>query len=69
MACLLTSQFDTLGLDKKTPMVTGNSSDSLVALVNGKFVILRVPYPLGFFARGMDGRFDDPKGGWKGKGV
>jgi hypothetical protein len=34
-----------------------------------KFVVLRVPYPLGFFAKGMDGRIDDPKGGWKGKGV
>ena len=62
-------QFDTLGLGKDTPIVTGNSSDSLLALVNGKFVILRVPYPMGFFAKGMDGRFDDPKAGWKGKGV
>ena len=49
-------QFDTLGLGKNTPIVTGNSSDSLIALVNGKFVIMRVPYPLGFFAKGMDGR-------------
>jgi hypothetical protein len=62
-------QFDTLGLGKNTPIVTGNSSDSLVALVNGKWVIMRVPYPLGFFAKGMDGRIDDPKAGWKGKGV
>jgi hypothetical protein len=62
-------QFDTLGLGKNTPIITGNSSDSLIALVNGKFVILRVPYPLGFFAKGMDGRFDDPSAGWKGKGV
>jgi hypothetical protein len=62
-------QFDTLGLGKNTPIVTGNSSDSLVALANGKFVVMRVPYPLGFFAKGMDGRIDDPKGGWKGKGV
>jgi hypothetical protein len=62
-------QFDTLGLGKNTPIITGNSSDSLVALVNGKFVIMRVPYPLGFFAKGMDGRVDDPKTGWKGKGV
>ncbi|MGD0955590.1 MAG: carboxypeptidase-like regulatory domain-containing protein [Candidatus Acidiferrales bacterium] len=62
-------QFDTLGLGKNTPMITGNSSDSLLALVNGKFVILRVPYPLGFFAKGMDGRFDDLKAGWKGKGL
>jgi len=62
-------QFDTLGLGKNTPIATGNSSDSLLALVNGKFVVLRVPYPLGFFAKGMDGRIDDPKAGWKGKGV
>ena len=62
-------QFDTLGLGKNTPIITGNGSDSLLALVNGKFVVMRVPYPLGFFAKGMDGRIDDPKAGWKGKGV
>lgn len=62
-------QFDTLGLGKDTPIITGNGSDSLLALVNGKFEILRVPYPLGFFAKGMDGRIDDPKAGWKGRGV
>ena len=62
-------QFDTLGLGKNTPIITGNSSDSLAALVNGKWVILRVPYPMGFFAKGMDGRFDDLNGGWKGKGL
>jgi hypothetical protein len=62
-------QFDTLGLGKGTPIVTGNDSDSLIALVNGKFVVMRVPYPLGFFAKGMDGRIDDPRSGWKGKGV
>lgn len=62
-------QFDTLGLGPNTPIITGNSSDSLAALVNGKFVIMRVAYPLGFFAKGMDGRIDDPKAGWKGKGV
>jgi hypothetical protein len=62
-------QFDTLGLGENTPIITGNSSDSLLALVNGKFTILRVPYPMGFYAKGMDGRFDDPKAGWKGKGV
>jgi len=62
-------QFDTLGLGKNTPIVTGNSSESLIALANGKFVVMRVPYPLGFFAKGMDGRIDDPKAGWKGKGV
>ena len=25
--------------------------------------------PLGFFAKGMDGRIDDPRAGWKGKGL
>jgi hypothetical protein len=62
-------QFDTFGLGKNTPIATGNDSDSLLALVNGKWVILRVPYPIGFFAKGLDGRIDDPKAGWKGKGL
>jgi hypothetical protein len=62
-------QFDTLGLGKNTPIATGNGSDSLLALANGKWVIMRVPYPLGFYAKGLDGRIDDPKAGWKGKGV
>ena len=62
-------QFDTLGLGKNVPIATGNGSDSLLALQNGKWVVMRVPYPLGFFAKGMDGRIDDPKTGWKGKGV
>ena len=47
----------------------GNGEDALMALVNGKWVTLRVPYPIGFFAKGMDGRIDDPKAGWKGKGL
>ncbi|HKD07304.1 MAG TPA: carboxypeptidase-like regulatory domain-containing protein [Bryobacteraceae bacterium] len=62
-------QFDTLGLGKNTPIATGNGSDSLLALVKGEFVILRVPYPMGFFAKGMDGRIDDAKAGWRGKGL
>ena len=62
-------QFNTLGLGANTPIATGNSSDSLLALVNGKWVVLRVPYPLGFFAKGMDGRIDDANAGWKGRGV
>lgn len=62
-------QWDTLGLGKNTPIATGNGSDSLLALVNGKWVVMRVPYPLGFFAKGMDGRIDNPNTGWKGKGV
>ena len=30
---------------------------------------MRVPYPLSFHGRGVDGRIDDPKGGWKGRGL
>jgi hypothetical protein len=62
-------QYDTLGLGKNTPIATGNESDSLAALVNGKWVVMRVPYPMGYFAKGMDGRFDDMATGWKGKGL
>jgi hypothetical protein len=62
-------QFDTLGLGKDVPMATGNLSDAIEALVDGKFVSLRVPYPMGFHAKGLDGRIDDPNGGWKGKGL
>jgi hypothetical protein len=62
-------QWDTFGLGKDVPMATGNMSDSLEALVDGKFVTMRVPYPMGFHAKGLDGRIDDPNGGWKGRGV
>ncbi|HZS50030.1 MAG TPA: carboxypeptidase regulatory-like domain-containing protein, partial [Bryobacterales bacterium] len=62
-------QFNTFGLGANVPIATGNGNDALLALVNGKFVVLRVPYPIGFFAKGLDGRIDDPKAGWKGKGL
>ncbi len=62
-------QFDTFGLGRNVPIATGNGNDALLALSDGKFVVLRVPYPIGFFAKGLDGRIDDPKGGWKGKGL
>jgi hypothetical protein len=62
-------QFDTFGLGKNTPINTGNASEGLLALKDGKWVVLRVPYPLGFYTKWMDGRIDDPKGGWKGKGL
>ena len=37
--------------------------------MNGKWVVMRVPYPIGYFAMGMDGRVDDASTGWKGKGL
>ncbi|HWZ66531.1 MAG TPA: carboxypeptidase-like regulatory domain-containing protein [Stellaceae bacterium] len=60
-------QFDTFGLGKNVPIATGNMNDALLALVDGKFVVLRVPYPIGYFTKWMDGRIDDPNAGWKGK--
>jgi hypothetical protein len=62
-------QHDTLGLGRDVPIATGNANESLLALVDGKFVNLRVPYPMGFYAKGMDGRIDDASAGWKGKGL
>ncbi len=62
-------QFDTFGLGKNVPIATGNESDSLAALVNGQWMVMRVAYPIGYFAKGMDGRIDDPNTGWKGKGL
>jgi hypothetical protein len=62
-------QHDTFGLGKDVPFATGNANEALLALVEGKFVNLRVPYPMGFYAKGMDGRIDDPQAGWKGKGL
>ena len=64
-------QFNTLGLGENVPIATGSGSDSLQALLpdTGEWVFLRVPYPLGFYSRGLDGRIDDPDAGWKGRGL
>jgi len=62
-------QFNTLGLGANVPIVTGNLNDSYFALVNGKLINLRVPYPMGFFAKWGEGRIDDPNGGWKGRSL
>ena len=62
-------QFDTLGLGRNVPIDTGNASEGLLVLKDGKWVVLRVPYPLGFYTKWLDGRIDDPNGGWKGRGL
>jgi hypothetical protein len=62
-------RFDMLGAGKDIPLATGNLSEGLLALIDGKIATFRVPYPMGFFAKGIDGRIDDRNGGWKGKGV
>jgi hypothetical protein len=40
----------------------GQRIRGLLALKDGKWVILRVPYPLGFYTKWMDGRIDNPAG-------
>jgi hypothetical protein len=62
-------QHDTFGLGNDVPIVIGNASGSLHMVVNEEIVTFTVPYPLGFFAKGVDGRIDDPLGGWKGRGL
>jgi hypothetical protein len=64
-------QHDISGLGKDTPFATGSNSDALLALDpdTGEWTKLRVPYPLGFYHRGMDGRIDDAQGGWKGRAL
>ena len=62
-------QFDSSGLGANTPINTGNLSEGLLALKDGKWVVMRVPYPLGFYTKWMDGRIENPKGGWKGRGL
>jgi hypothetical protein len=62
---------NTLGLGKDLPVVSGADSDSLQVFnpATNNWVRLRVPYPMGFFARFLDGRIDDAKAGWKGRGL
>ena len=62
-------QFNTFGLGENIPINTGNESEALLALKDGKWVKVRVPYPLGFYTKWLDGRIDDPDGGWKGRGL
>jgi hypothetical protein len=62
-------QYNTFGLGANVPIVTGNLNESYFALVDGKFINLRVPYPLGFFAKWSEGRIDNPDTGWKGRAL
>jgi len=63
--------FDALGLGANTPIINGTGSDSLIAFDPSarRFITMRVPYPMGFYTRGVDFRIDDPKAGWKGRGA
>jgi hypothetical protein len=58
-----------VGLGPNVPISTANLQDGFVGLVDGKMVLMRVPYPMGYYAKGLDARIDDPNAGWKGKGL
>jgi hypothetical protein len=64
-------QHDVSGFGANTPFATGSESEALIALdpTTDQWTYLRVPYPLGFYHRGMDGRIDDPLAGWKGRAL
>jgi hypothetical protein len=64
-------QHNIAGFGANTPFANGSNSDALLALnpQTREWITLRVPYPLGFYSRGMDGRIDDPNGGWKGRAL
>jgi hypothetical protein len=60
---------NTVGLGENVPISTANLQDGFVAFKDGQMILMRVPYPMGFYAKGMDGRIDDPDAGWKGRGL
>jgi hypothetical protein len=60
-------RYNTLGLGPNVPIAEANGSEALLALVNGKFVTIHIPYPMGFFSKNVDGRIDNPNTGWKGR--
>ena len=62
-------RFNTLGLGPNVPIASTNGAESLLALANGKLINLRVPYPMGFFTKNVDGRIDNKNAGWKGRGL
>jgi hypothetical protein len=64
-------QHNIIGLGANTPFANGSNSDALLALnpQTNEWTNFRVPYPLGFYSRGMDGRIDDANGGWKGRAL
>jgi hypothetical protein len=61
-------RYNTFGLGANVPIASANGGEALIAVVDGKLVNLRMPYPLGFFTKNVDGRIDNPETGWKGRG-
>jgi hypothetical protein len=57
--------YNTFGLGENVPIIMGNLNSSIFAFVDGRLLNFVVPYPMGFFAKNVDGRIDDPNAGWK----
>ena len=68
---LWVDQFDTLGMGPDSIVINGTNSDSLIVFRpdSETFTVIRIPYPMNTFTRGLDGRIDDPSTGWKGRGL
>jgi streptogramin lyase len=68
---IFVDQHNTLGLGANAVVLTGTGSDSLIVFdqTTKKFSIIRIPYPLSAYMRGLDGRIDDPNTDWKGRGL
>ena len=62
-------QHNTLGLGANVPMAPVSEAIAALSPSTGKFTYLRVPYPMGFYAKLLDGRIDNPQTGWKGRGL
>jgi hypothetical protein len=60
-------RFGVFGLGQNVPIAMGNLNSSILALVDGRFINITLPYPMGFFAKNVDARIDDPNAGWKGR--
>ena len=60
---------NTVGLGDNVPISTANLQDGFVGFKDGRMILMRIPYPMGFYAKGLDGRIDDPNAGWKGRGL
>ena len=62
-------RFDVFGLGRNVPIAMGNLNSSIFALVDGRFINITLPYPMGFFAKNVDARIDDANTGWKGRAL
>lgn len=62
-------RFGVFGLGRNVPIAMGNLNSSVLALVDGRFINFTLPYPMGFFAKNVDARIDDPNAGWKGRAL